>query len=289
MTAEAPAAEGPGASPFDRLLALYLVSFAVTHDGVLDVSRLGLCLAAAAALVAVPGGPVPRGAWVVAAALLVLNLALTWFQSANHTFLTTAVVLLMATQRAGVGLPATAFRCLLVMVLAFAVVQKLLSANFMSGRLLAFFVLQGDILPGPLSWIWPELPGAVAANRANLEAARSLAADTPIDLPLIVPGEGLAAAARVMSWLAVAAEASIAALAVFARRHERVFHVVLLGFVAGTYLLRNENHFLALMCLIGLGSARRFDRLVETGYVAAVVLLCTLAVLDLRAPWIQGF
>ena len=166
-------------------------------------------------------------------------------------------------------------RALLIITFGFATLHKFLSEYFMSGRLLASYFLKGRTFQRPLELIYEGFPETIQAYRAQLDHISGHATAAVSSVAITVPTPDFDALCA-----ALAIGIGIAELAVFGMLawkrtfYSRWFPYVLVGFVWGTYLFRNELTFFSLLCilgLMGLTQASRLSRFLLAG--SAVILL----------------
>lgn len=261
-----------------RLFLVFLVILCPTHGRIVDLIKVEVVVLAAVGLL-VPWLTSRWEYWTLFAALFVVNLVYSFEHSANHYFLTLYTCLALAVmayrrsrgERPRINVP----RALLIVTFGFAGLHKLLSDYFMSGRLLASYFLKGRTFQRPLELIYDDFPETIQAYRAQLDALSENASVVATSLPISVPSPGFDVLCTVLAVSIAIAELAVLGMLVWNRTfYAKWFPYVLVGFVWGTYLFRNELTFFSLLCilsLLGMTQATRLGRALLAG--SAVVLL----------------
>jgi hypothetical protein len=261
-----------------RLFLVFLLIFCPTHGRIVDLIKVEVVALAATGLL-LPWLVRRWEYWALFSVLFSVNLVFSFQHSANHYFLAlyTCLALTVITYVQGQGdtprinLP----RALLIITFGFATLHKFLSEYFMSGRLLASYFLKGRTFQRPLELIYEGFPETIQAYRAQLDHISGHATAAASSVPITVPTPDFDTLCT-----ALAVGIGIAELAVFGMLawkrtfYSRWFPYVLVGFVWGTYLFRNELTFFSLLCilgLMGLTQASRLSRFLLAG--SAVILL----------------
>jgi hypothetical protein len=263
-----------------RLFLVFLLIFCPTHGRIVDLIKVEV-VALAAVGVLVPWLVRRWEYWGLFTALFAVNLVYSFEHSANHYFLTlyTCMALAVTTYVQGRGetprinLP----RALLIITFGFATLHKFLSEYFTSGRLLASYFLKGRTLQRPLELVYEGFPETIQAYRAQLDYISGHASVAATSVPITVPTPHFD---TLCTWLALSI--GIAELIVFGMLawnktfYSKWFPYVLVSFVWGTYLFRNELTFFSLLCilgLMGLTQAGRLSRFLLAGSAALLLAL----------------
>jgi hypothetical protein len=260
-----------------RLFLVFLLIFCPTHGRIVDLIKVEVVALAATGLL------LPRLVrrweyWALFSALLSVNLVYSFQHSANHYFLALYVcmALTVITYLEGLGdtvrinLP----RALLIITFGFATLHKFLSEYFMSGRLLASYFLKGRTFQRPLELIYEGFPETIHAYRAQLDHISGHATTAASSIPITVPAHFDTLCTALAMGIGIAELTVFGMLASKRAFYSQWFPYVLVGFVWGTYLFRNELTFFSLLCilgLMGLTQASRLGRFLLAG--SAVVLL----------------
>jgi hypothetical protein len=265
----------------DFAFLVFLLVLLTTHDGVLMGVRVWGALFVVVGLL-LPAVTDRSAYWLVLSATLALELTFSYQSAANHYWLaiyTTLYFLLAAYRREqGRELAFNVPRWLLVVVFGFAGLHKAISTYFASGRLLGGYVLFGDSLYTPLSFLYGEAQDSAIQTFYDVHA--EVLSSTKLDgtsLPLVLPDEGLPGILLAISVSVIVCEILVfLALAIPAVFHNRAMPALFLAFVWGTYVFRPEHTFFALLCLLFLLSKPRMPtlwKLLALGSAAVFVAL----------------
>ena len=278
----------PRENAIPTIVLIFILCMSATHQGVETLVRVWMALLSMAGLLW-PSLPRRSAFWLVMSIVLATNLITLYARCANHYYLTiyTSLYLTIEAWRrergstTSINLP----RALLILTFGFATLQKVLSDYFLSGRLLAGYVLNGDAIYRILSRVYPSHPDAV---QAFFEASGDVAGDVALgtaSLPLTLPGDGFSELCRILALGIVGFELLMFAALAFRRVFDHpIMPALMLAFVWGTFTFRNEFAFFALLCILFLASRPRtspiFQRLLvlSTGVflaydVSSVVVL----------------
>ena len=253
-----------------RLFLVFLLVLCPTHGRIMDFIKVGVVVLAAFGIL------IPRLTrrweyWALFSVLLAVNLGDSFRHAANHYFLTlyTCIALMASTylrsqERAPrINLP----RALLVITFGFAGFHKIISEYFMSGRLLASYFLRGKTFRQPLDWIYPDFPAVVSSYRSQLDAIAEQAATTATTLPITVPSSGFSTLCMALALGIGLGELLVfGMLAINRTFYSKAAPFVLVGFIWGTFLFRNELTFFSILCILGLMSMK------QAGHLARILL-----------------
>ena len=242
------------------LSLLYLIVFSITHAGLFLPLRVAVCSLAIVALVfpAVRTRPVY---WLVHGALFLLGLFFTYSYSSNHYYLAMYLSFYLALimwDKPARGTDFNFCRYLLVVVFVFATLHKVASPYFMSGRMLADYVLSESSLNPGVGWLFEDLEEEKrvyqqAKEDINYQLVLSSISESRLSpLPATI-----AYRMRAFSMAILVVEALVVLLLLWNRsfRHPD-FPLLILAFVWGTYLFRNEYSFFALICILALFASK---------------------------------
>jgi hypothetical protein len=264
---------------------VYMVVLVATHDGMTDPVKLGVACLSLVAII-VPAVTWWAAYWLTVTLLLAADLTYSYSHAANHYYLTiyTLAILSLETHRRtrGEQLAFNLPRVLLMVVFGLAAAQKAISPYFLSGRLMADYVLTGGSLYWPLVWIYPGHGGGVEAFEQQFGLISSdpglVGTQVPIELPfagfsILVQG---AAVAILLFELGV-----FVALAWNRAFRHAVMPALMLLFLWGTFLLRPEFSFFALLAILFMlarpGLSLRWTAL----FVISIVVFLSLEVSEM--------
>lgn len=247
-----------------RLFLVFLLVLCPTHGRIMDLIKVEVVVLAAFGILT-PWLVRRWEYWALFSALFAVDLRHSFEHAANHYFLTlyTCLALTVMTYLQGRGqvprinLP----RGLLIITFGFAGLHKVISEYFMSGRLLASYFLRGKTFRQPLEWMYPDFSSVVSSYRAQLDVIAEQAATTTTSVPITVPSPDFKELC-----IALALSIGIGELLVFGMLaihrtfYSKVAPFVLVGFIWGTFLFRNELTFFSILCILGLMSMTQAGR-----------------------------
>jgi hypothetical protein len=233
------------------LFAVFILSLAATHTVAIVATRVCTAFLAIAGL-AFQWLLLSRAYWFSMTLALMLNLPFRYETAANHYFLTVYVSGLFAVWVAPGGARLVKVGGMLIaLVMVFAVVGKLLSPYYLKGNLVGEFFLPGSSLRGLLSLVWPEISLGGVDYFVNFEATKAIPPGFAVALPAFVPSTAFTSLCQAMAISIVVVEGLVA----FAFATRWKYEAGLLAiFLWGTFILRPEYYFLALLALLGLTS-----------------------------------
>lgn len=209
---------------------------------------------------------------------------------ANHGFMIFYIGLaLMFACASGDRASAVAGRAavlLLSVLMGLALIQKLVSAHYMSGTLIGTYLLNGQMFKVLISLVYPDWPQVVAANVAAggtlLGAAPGAADSVALTVPAFVGPLALA-----LTWAALLSQATIELFILLRNRFGLWTHWVILGFVLVIYSTRNENIFLSMNLILGYAMTTRDTRAARPWYVLGIAYLLIMEAMGVR-PGLLG-
>ena len=170
-------------------------------------------------------------------------------------------------------------RWLLVGVMVFAVVQKLLSPEYLRGDFWGYFLSFG--LAGKFVFATGFWDGTVEVFRQNREILASLGGSGLTDgaaATLKEPFPHFKIIVLVLTWGTLAAEALIA-LGFLLFRRALLAHIFLMGFILLLTLIRPEVEFAALLLVLGLMVCSARQRVLRISYGVGVSLCLVLSLI----------
>lgn len=232
------------------LFAIFVLSLTATYNLATDFTRVWAGFLAIAGL-ANHELFSRRAYWYSMTLALALNLIYRYEIAANHYFLTVYVAALFVVWATPGGARLVhAGGKLIALVMAFAVLGKLLSPYFLDGSLMAEVFLSGT-LTGPLRLGWPDISSNVHDYGRNFEAARAIPPGVVVTLAAAVPNTAFTLFCQGTAISILVIEGLVAVAFAARWKHQAALLVI---FLWGTYILREEHHFLALLALLGLTS-----------------------------------
>jgi len=170
-------------------------------------------------------------------------------------------------------------RWLLVGVMVFAVLQKLLSPEYLRGDFWGYFLSFG--LAGKFVFATGFWDGTVEVFRQNREILASLGGSGLSDgaaATLKEPFPHFKIIVLVLTWGTLAAEALIA-LGFLLFRRALLAHIFLMGFILLLTLIRPEVEFAALLLVLGLMVCSARQRVLRISYGVGVALCLVLSLI----------
>ena len=264
---------------------VYLVVLVATHGGITDPVRFGVAFLSLFAIV-VPAVTRWPAYWLAVTLLLAADLLYSYAHTANHYYLTiyTLAILTLETYRRARGceLAFNLSRALLIVVFGLAILQKAISPYFLSGRLMADYILTGGSLYWPLAWIYPGHDGAMQAFEHQFDLISSDPALVGTQLPIELPMAGFSLLVRGAAVSILLFEIGLfLALAWHRAFKHPLMPLFMLLFLWGTFFVRPEFSFFALIGILFM-CARPDLNLRWTGvFVVSIVLFLALEVSEL--------
>ncbi|NQY11280.1 MAG: hypothetical protein HRT71_17415 [Flavobacteriales bacterium] len=234
----------------DGLFLIYLISMVLTHGDISEISKIGIVFLSIAML----GKSKINDhvlAWLGISLLLGSSLITNYFQSANHVFLTFYLSLFFLLQESGIkALFADSYpKFLIIFVIMAAIIQKFTSPYFMNGNMLASYILNGDSLSFVSEFFFTDLSTSIDSYRLTL--ANSInQLGIPSSLVLSTGTIDFKLYAKSLSMFILLFEI-ILALA-FIPKQARITYYIAILFIWGTFLVRPEASFLALLSILSI-------------------------------------
>lgn len=163
-------------------------------------------------------------------------------------------------------------RMIIIIVMGMATIQKLLSPSYRDGSFFAYMLSHGDF--GEPLWFWHD--GIATVLRGNTTQLWTWF-DTPPGAAHIVtwPWGNLTTWGLVFSWLTIAVEGGVAALAI-AKPRGRLWAIGALSFVWSLMLIRQELMFIAIVTLLSTLMLDDEPHLIRWKRALVVSLMCFL-------------
>ncbi len=241
------------------VVLFYLISLCATHGGVVTAVRVLVLLTSILALI-FPVLIKRSMYWLSIAIIFSTNLIPNYANAANHYYLTLYTLLFISLlayrNEIGSGLKINISRVLLVITFGFATFHKILSGYFLSGRLLADYALKGSSFFNTFSFIygdkWEQTVQAYRDSSAELASNTHLGA---MNFPIDIPGDSFIQICQILALSVILIELIIfLSLLINKSFNSRFLPYLLLSFLWGTMLIRNEYSFFSLVCILFLFS-----------------------------------
>lgn len=228
-----------------------------------------------------------RQAWLVllASIMLVINVILNFYVSANHGFMIAyiglALMICLAAQERGTALMEKLAAYFLTALMGLALIQKLASPNYMSGDLLGYYVLSGNMFKVLISLFYPDWMTIVHENNAAVQSLQDMAPQGMQAADIVVPA-GIGLLIMALTYVSLATQA-VMELCLFLRARLGVWtHYMLLLFVVIIYTTRNENIFLSMNCILGYAMTNEQTKSARPLYVIWIFYLLVMELAGVR-------
>jgi hypothetical protein len=263
---------------------LTLLSLLLAPIGVFDLRALALVLACIGLLAPVAARS-PR-LWLALAGLAAARVAIDWPLSDNHAYLLAAWCLALAiaqTSPAPEEALARSARLLVALVFGLAVLQKLLAPDYLDGSFFRW-LLAADPRFEDLGRLLGRSGDALLQTRAFLEAPPW---EAPAEAAAFIETRALRAAARLLTFATLAAEAAVAFAFLAPRRWlpAPLRDATLLLFCMSTYALAPVAGFGWLLLAMGVAQCAPERWRTRSLYLGAAALL----VFYREVPWVELF
>jgi len=264
-----------------KLFLLYLLVLCFTHG---EIQYYVKILIGSLSLI---GIFVPRLSskliyWIIIISVLIVNLYFSYWYSSNHFFLAiytvAAIIIELLKSRKGSQLIVNPYRSLLIITFGLATLQKIISPYFLSGKLMASYILGGGSFYRLLSFANPEHESLVYSYYDTTALAKSQPLIGDLNsFPISLPGEEFITVCIILSVLIVIVELLLFFLTASPRYfYHPKFAWILIGFVWITYTFRQEYAFFALLLILFLLSVDRIRRFPNVALLLSVFLLLIL-------------
>ena len=220
--------------------------------------------------------------WTIIAAVLIFNLLFSYSYSSNHNFLTTytALAILIGSFKSKSGLtPAiNPYRSLIFITFGLAALQKMLSPYFLTGKLIATYILGGGSFYHLLSFFNPSHKELIDSHyETMLLVKQQPLVEDFTGLPISLPGENFMVVCIVISVLIITSELLLFVLAIFNKWfYNARFAWIILGFVWITFTFRQEYSFFALIFILYLFSKGEIKKVPDIILKSSVFILLVL-------------
>ena len=190
--------------------------------------------------------------WIVFFILLCIDLLQSYFLVANHHFMLIFIVLsiLLYKYHERSDVLVRNVQLLMVIVVITSVIQKLTSAQFMSGNFYYYNINTGSFFKY-LTNLFPENLGIMRDNSEHILALKNIDPNLYPKFTMQDAVQNLALLSVVFAWTTIVLELLIAFAIFFKPNHKRT-HVLLLVMIIGILFTRLETGFMALLSICGL-------------------------------------
>jgi hypothetical protein len=217
--------------------------------------------------------------WISIGLALIYNLYFSYSYSSNHYFLATytvlAIIIDLVKSRTSSQLHVNPYRTLLIITFGLATLQKIINPYFLSGRLMASYILGGGSFYQALSLVNPNHEKLVYSyyDTATLAKAEPFINEVA-GLPITMPGENFVIICIALSVLIIVAELLMFFLTAIPKYfYHRKFAWAVLPFVWLTFTFRQEYSFFALLLILFLLSVDMIKRIPNVALKSSIFLL----------------
>jgi len=221
---------------------------------------------------------------------LALNVLMNFYVIANHGFVITYIgIALMIACASGEEASKNISRAavfLISILMGLALIQKLISAHYMSGDLIGSYLANGYMFKTLISLVDPSWPQTVhqnlAAQKTLMNVAPAVSASMNVTIPPIIQ-----VLAIVLTWMALVSQVLIEACVLLRNKIGVWAHFAIILFVLIIYSTRNENVFLAMNLIFGYAITNETTKSARLWYVIGIAYLMIMEAMGLR-PGIIG-
>lgn len=223
--------------------------------------------------------------WVMISLLILPGLYLQRFIAANHTYLTFYVSILLFLAAYFKAFKKQVLyknaRLLLLIVMGFAVVQKLISKNFMNGSSL-LYINNGGGFFYHFRRFFPDNQDVINANLQLISAQKKSVESLLTSIELTTPNWLFPFDATYLVWLVLGVEL-IFCLLLFAK-NQYVRNCYFIGFMLALIIFRIETGFASLLCILLFLQAQKDNSIFKLAYVALFGLYMSMILTRLGVP-----
>ena len=270
-----------------RILLLYILVLCFTHHEVHQYVKVILVL------VCIAGILIKEISnhflfWGLVFGMMIFNLFFRYTISSNHYFLAVFTVIAVFIQtlktEQGQALRINPYRSLIIITMGLATLQKLLSSYFLSGKLIATYILGGGSFYHLIGYFDPKHIERVDTYYDTLKLVKEQPFSEDIaSWAIPVPGEHFMMACLIITMLIVASELVLFLLTLVTKLYyKHWFPWILVAFVWVTFTFRQEYSFFALLLILFLLSNKDVGKVSDLIIKSSIVFLL---ILDL-AFWI---
>jgi len=270
-----------------KLFLLYLLVLCITHGEIHYYVKI-LIVAFSLMGIFIPRLSSQLIYWLIILSALVFNLYFSFWYSSNHFFLAiytvAAIIVELLISKKRSQLLVNPYRSLLIITFGLATLQKIISPYFLSGKLMASYILGGGSFYRVLSFIKPNHENLVYAyyDTTILAKSQPLIGDLN-SFPISIPGEEFIMVCIILSVLIVIVELLLFILSANSKCfYHPKFVWVLIWFVWITFTFRQEYSFFALLLILFLLSV---DKIRRTPNIALILSVFLLLFLDISSKF----
>ncbi|MEM7241610.1 MAG: hypothetical protein AAF429_05450 [Pseudomonadota bacterium] len=214
---------------------------------------------------------------LIATVLLFLNVLTDWYRVANHSFMISFIglglFLMVAAEEKGADVMRFMARYILCALMALALVQKLISPYYMSGNLMADYILnEPSIFSNLINLFVPDhLNTLHQINQIERNLVNSPLTDTatrPLQVSPLIP-----VIAMMLTYASLFWQAALEAVLLFKSKLGLWTHRIIIFFVLIIYATVDENEFLSMNCLLGYAMTDDSTKRARFWYVLMIFFL----------------
>jgi hypothetical protein len=219
-----------------------------------------------------------------------LNVVMNFYVIANHGFVIMYIgIALMVACASGEDASKNISRAavfLISILMALALIQKLISPHYISGELIGSYLANGYMFKTFISLFDPSWPQTVHQNLAAQRALMDVAPAATASMSVTIP-PAIQVLAILLTWAALASQVMIEACVLLRNKLGVWAHYAIMLFVLIIYSTRNENVFLSMNLILGYAITNEQTKSVRVWYVIGVAYLMIMEAMGLR-PGIIG-
>lgn len=227
--------------------------------------------------------------WMVglASVLLTINLAVNFYAAANHGFVIAYIGfalflgLALDDETEGARITARTAAWFLTALMGLALIQKLASPFYMSGNLIGYYVMNGQIYENLMHLVYPDWSQIVFEYRQTTKEFNQISPSESLIIATVVPA-GAATIIMLLTYASLIMQAGMELALLLRARLGIYVHYILLAFVFAIYSTRNENTFLSMNCILGYMMTTEETKSVRILYVIWVIFLLTMSLVGQR-------
>ena len=222
--------------------------------------------------------------WMGAAAVLLTDIILNYFNWANHHFVLFYFCLVLAITFSCPGperekILTVNSRWLIAGIMFFAAFQKVLSPAYASGSFMGSMALSGELV----QLLTPFFPGVKAALSQNRELLIRIATEKPTlteTYKFIAPFPFFRQVSIFFAYVIALSELLVALAFVFFDS-QKWRHILLIGIILGVFIVRLETGFLSILCLLGMAHCPSQWTKYRGIYIGLILLFVSLIIIGL--------
>ncbi len=216
--------------------------------------------------------------WGSVILLLIPHLFVNYFSAANHFFITIYILIILCISSIFKNDQEHILRLnakyILAVLMIFAVIQKLISEEFMSGQTIGYMGYTGQLFKLP-TWFFPEIKDAVGFNHQQINKE---ILDLPVTFSLKQPFPYFKEFSLLFTYITIFAEIIFAALLFV--KSEFLKNSFFALFVFALILTRQETGFILLVSILLMMQLKDKSALFKTIYFGLFILSLGLTIVQ---------